>query len=93
MISLARSTGGAAGAAVFGALVFALIPNADRQSLLQQASRMDVTIVVEAFHRGFLFAAAVAGLAAFTASRIPHVDLHAPPSPARLDAPEPADRK
>src|SRR5205085_11742475 len=32
---LARSTGGAAGAALFGAIVFALIPGADRANLLQ----------------------------------------------------------
>jgi EmrB/QacA subfamily drug resistance transporter len=74
-LSLARSTGGAAGAALFGALVFAMIPNADRASLLQQASEMDIGIVVRAFHRGFLFAAAVAAIAAFVASRMPHINL------------------
>ncbi|MGZ5116466.1 MAG: MFS transporter [Burkholderiales bacterium] len=74
-LSLARSTGGAAGAALFGALVFAMIPNADRASLLQQASEMDMSIVVRAFHRGFLFAAAVAAIAAFVASRMPRINL------------------
>ncbi|HEV7801784.1 MAG TPA: MFS transporter [Burkholderiales bacterium] len=74
-ISLARSTGGAAGAALFGALVFAMIPDADRQSLLQHANALGSDIVVHAFHRAFLFAAAVAALAAFTASRIPRMRL------------------
>jgi EmrB/QacA subfamily drug resistance transporter len=75
MSSLARSTGGAAGAALFGALVFAMMPGVDRQSLLQRASGMDVTLVVNAFHRGFLFAAALAALAAFVATRIPRITL------------------
>jgi EmrB/QacA subfamily drug resistance transporter len=60
LLGLARSTGGAAGAAAFGAVVFALMPHMD---------------VVQAFHRAFLFAAAIAALAALTASRIPRVSL------------------
>jgi len=74
-LSLARSTGGAAGAALFGALVFAMIPDVDRQTLVQQASSLDIDLIIGAFHRAFLFAAAVAALAAFSASRIPHITL------------------
>jgi len=74
LIGLARATGGAAGAAVFGAIVFAMIPDVDRQALSQAA---DVAPIVAAFHRAFLFAGAVAALAAFTASRIPRVKLWA----------------
>ena len=73
--SLSRSTGGAAGAALFGALVFAMIPVADRQSLLSQASELEIAAVVQAFHRAFIFAAAVAALAALTASRMPRITL------------------
>ena len=76
---LARSTGGAAGAALFGAVVFALIPAVDRTALLQNA---DVDAIIHAFHRAFLVAAAAAALAAYVASRMPdtalwerHVDL------------------
>jgi EmrB/QacA subfamily drug resistance transporter len=58
LISLARATGGAAGAAMFGAVVFAQTGD-----------------VVRAFHIAFFCAAAVAALAAFTASRIPRVKL------------------
>ena len=75
----ARSTGGAAGAALFGAVVFALIPGVDRSALLQDA---DVDAIIHAFHRAFLVAAAAAALAAYVASRMPdtalwerHVDL------------------
>jgi len=60
LLGLARSTGGAAGAALFGAVVFALIP------------RMDV---VQAFHYAFLVAAGVAALGALVASRVPRVKL------------------
>jgi EmrB/QacA subfamily drug resistance transporter len=74
LVSLARATGGAAGAALFGAVVFAIIPDVDRQAL---ANTADVARVVHAFHWGFLCAAVVAGLAAFTASRIPRVKLWA----------------
>ena len=69
---LARSTGGAIGAALFGAVVFALIPGADRTALLQEA---DVTAIVQAFHSGFLLAALVAAAAAIVASRMPDAAL------------------
>src|SRR5438067_8520608 len=72
---LARSTGGAAGAALFGAVVFALIPGADRSVLLQAASEADVAAIVQAFHRAFLLAGCVAAVGAFVASRMPDVAL------------------
>ena len=77
LLGLARATGGAAGAAMFGAVVFAMLPDIDRQALakMSAASATEVAPIVHAFHRAFLFAAAVAALAAFTASRIPRVQL------------------
>src|SRR5207344_1135745 len=72
LIGLARATGGAAGAALFGAVVFAMIPQVDRHAL---AGASDVAPILQAFDRGFLCAAVVAALAAFTASRIPRVKL------------------
>ena len=60
LLGLARSTGGAAGAALFGAVVFALIPRVE---------------VVQAFHYAFLVAAGVAALGALVASRVPRVRL------------------
>ena len=68
---LARSTGGAIGAALFGAVVFALIPGADRSALLHGASEVDVQAILHAFHRAFLLAACVAAIAAYVASRMP----------------------
>jgi EmrB/QacA subfamily drug resistance transporter len=72
---LARSTGGAAGAALFGALVFALIPGADRNAIIAAANAGHVTDIVQAFHRGFVCVAIVAAIAAFVASRMPDVAL------------------
>jgi MFS family permease len=77
MTSLSRSTGGAAGAALFGAVVFALMPESGRENLLQTGVA-DAAAVTRAFHRAFLCAAALAALAAFTASRIPRVTLWDP---------------
>jgi EmrB/QacA subfamily drug resistance transporter len=75
MSSLARATGGATGAALFGALIFAMIPDTDRQTLLQHASEFGIARVVAAFHHGFLLVAGLAALASLTASRIPRVAL------------------
>jgi EmrB/QacA subfamily drug resistance transporter len=68
---LARSTGGAAGAALFGAVVFALIPGVDRSMLVQAAQQADVGPVVHAFQRAFLAASLVAAAGALVASRMP----------------------
>jgi len=75
MNSLARSTGGASGAALFGALIFAQFPGADGPSMLRHASTMDIDKVVHAFHNGFLAAAVVAALGAYAARRIPRLKL------------------
>ena len=77
MTSLARSTGGAAGAAIFGAIIFSMVPDADGRSLLQRASAPEVEQMIRIFHRGFLFMAAIAALGAYTAHRIPRVKLRA----------------
>ena len=74
MLSLSRSTGGAAGAALFGALIFALLPDVGPRPLFD-ASTAEVT---RAFHHGFLFVAAVAALAAYTAYQIPRTKLWDP---------------
>jgi EmrB/QacA subfamily drug resistance transporter len=77
-LSLARSTGGAAGTALMGAVVFALIPDVDRQSIVQQAQAGDAERIIEAFHHAFFFAASIAALGAFTAYRMPRMKLWGP---------------
>jgi MFS family permease len=61
---LARSTGGAAGAALFGAIVFAFV-----------SREADAGALVHSFHRAFVLAAIVAAMAAFVASRMPDTAL------------------
>src|SRR5262249_28251216 len=74
-VSLARSTGAAAGAALFGAIVFAIIPDADRYAIVEQAGALGRDRVLDAFHRAFLCAAGVAALAVYTATRMPRARL------------------
>jgi EmrB/QacA subfamily drug resistance transporter len=76
-ISLARSVGAATGAALFGALIYALMPDVDLRALVVSAddARELAQTLMRAFHRAFLGAAVVAALAAFSASRVPHVPL------------------
>jgi hypothetical protein len=63
------------GAALFGAIVFAMMPQARGQAGLGEH---DLPALIQAFHHAFLFAAALAALGALTASRIPRVRLWDP---------------
>ena len=76
-LSLARAIGAASGAALFGALIYSMMPDVDLRALLAAADASHALVVLRAFHRAFLFAAAVAALAAFVASRVPPVPLWA----------------
>ncbi|HZD20407.1 MAG TPA: MFS transporter [Burkholderiales bacterium] len=78
MISLFRSVGAASGAAVFGAVVYALMPNVDITALAQAATEAPASSVTHAFHIAFVVAACVAAAGSFVASRIPAVSLWAP---------------
>ncbi|HLS85691.1 MAG TPA: MFS transporter [Burkholderiales bacterium] len=75
LVALARSTGGAAGAALFGAVVFALMPGTLAEVRAGAMDPADEHVIVEAFHLAFLATAAVAALAALVASRIPPITL------------------
>lgn len=75
MLSLSRSTGGAAGAALFGAIVFAMIPEIDRQTIVQDAGELGVGRVLDAFHRAFFCAAGVSALGVVIAYRMPKIKL------------------
>ncbi len=73
-ISLARSTGGALGSALFGALVFALLGGIDYRAPagLGEAER---AAVIAAFRHAFPGAAVVAACGAWLASRVPDIEL------------------
>jgi len=70
-VSLARSTGAAAGAALFGAIVFAIVPDVDRYAIVEQAGALGRERILDAFHRAFFCAAGVAALAVYVATRMP----------------------
>ncbi|HTE16548.1 MAG TPA: MFS transporter [Burkholderiales bacterium] len=86
MNSLARSTGGATGAAVFGAIIFTMMPSVDARSLLAQVTAFDIDTIVRVFHRAFFVIAVTAGLAAYVASRIPRVALWQTQTPPPTEA-------
>ena len=85
IVALARSTGGAAGAALFGAVVFAASP--EFASHAAQADH-DPAALASAFHCAFLLTGGIAALAAIVASRIPHIELWPPKAPV---APPPSE--
>ena len=82
-VSLARSTGGAAGAALFGAIVFAIVPDADRYTIVEQAGSLGTDRILDAFHRAFFCAAGVAALAVYMATRMPRTRLWQSPNESR----------
>ena len=59
----------------------AMLPDIDRHTITQQIGTLDRDLVTRAFHRAFLFAAAVAALGAYTANRIPAITLWPPRKP------------
>ncbi len=75
MVSLFRSVGAAAGTAVFGALVYALLPDVELRTLVHEANEAQIESIMRAFHAAFLMSGALAAIAAFTASRVPKVRL------------------
>ncbi len=74
-VSLARSTGAAVGTAVFGALVFGLVSNADLQAALHASDPAATQQVIHAFHLAFLCAGGLTLLAAWTSTRVPRVTI------------------
>jgi len=91
MVSLFRSVGAASGAAVFGAVVYALMPSVDISKLAQAATDTPATAVTHAFHIAFAMAALVAASGAFIASRIPLVPLWKAQNTAAETLPTAAD--
>lgn len=74
-VSLARSTGASLGTAVFGALVFGLVSNADLQAALHASSPAATQQVIRAFHLAFFCAGGLTLLSAWTSTRVPRVTI------------------
>jgi MFS family permease len=78
LVSLARSTGGAMGAALFGAVVFSQLPATTGRGGLLALAASDPSGLIHAFHHAFLVTAGVALAAVAVASRIPRIILWQP---------------
>jgi EmrB/QacA subfamily drug resistance transporter len=75
VVSLSRSFGAACGTALFGALVFALMPQTEVSHLARVAGSPEAATLLPAFHQSFLVVALIALLTAAAASRIPRIEL------------------
>jgi MFS family permease len=75
MLSMFRSAGGAVGASLFGALVFALMPEENLRFSTHTLADAARPAVIRAFHIAFLAAAALAAVGVYVASRAPQTRL------------------
>jgi len=75
MASLSRSLGASMGTALFGALIYALIPNFNRNSSIEFLLNSPREHIISAFQIGFLVAAIIAFCCAINAARAPRVCL------------------
>ncbi|WP_354622759.1 MFS transporter [Psychromonas sp. MME2] len=75
MASLSRSLGASMGTALFGALIYALIPNFDRNANIKFLLASPQTHIIDAFQTAFLLAAVLAFCCAINAARAPRIQL------------------
>jgi EmrB/QacA subfamily drug resistance transporter len=75
MVTIFRFVGAAAGTAMTGALVYALLPGMDLRALVRAADTAQIDAIFGAFHIAFLFAAGLTALAAAVASGMPRVKI------------------
>jgi len=75
MASLSRSLGASMGTALFGALIYALIPNFSRNSSIEFLLNSPREHIINAFQIGFLVAAIIAFCCAINAARAPRISL------------------
>lgn len=73
MASLSRSLGASMGTALFGALIYALIPNFSRNSSIEFLLNSPREHIINAFQIGFLVAALIAFCCAINAARAPRI--------------------
>jgi EmrB/QacA subfamily drug resistance transporter len=75
MASLSRALGASMGTALFGALIYALIPNFNRNSGIEFLLNSPRENIINAFQIGFLVAAIIAFCCAINAARAPRISL------------------
>lgn len=75
LASLSRNLGAAMGTALFGALIYSLLPSFDHHTSIEVLRSGAKEPIIAAFQTSFYVAACVAGLAAINAARAPLVSL------------------
>ncbi|MBD0784859.1 MFS transporter [Vibrio sp. Y2-5] len=75
MGSLSRSVGASAGTAVFGTLIYSLIPNFSAEGSLSELLNTPQPVIFNAFQTGFLLAGSLALMCALNAARAPRIHL------------------
>lgn len=75
MGSLSRSVGASVGTAVFGTLIYSLIPNFSAEGSLSELLNTPQAVIFNAFKTGFLLASILALLCALNAARAPRIHL------------------
>lgn len=73
LMLLSRTSGGALGAAIAGAIIFGLLPDMSLAELLDESETVADEAVLRVFHLQFAFFAMAAALAAVNARRVPRV--------------------
>jgi len=75
LASLCRNLGAAIGTALFGALIYTLLPDFDHNTSIEVLRSGPQEPVIAAFQSAFYVAAIIAGLAALNAARAPLISL------------------
>ena len=75
LASLCRNLGAAIGTALFGALIYNLLPGFDHHTSIEALQSGPQQPVIDAFQTSFYVAAIIAGLAALNAARAPLISL------------------
>ncbi len=75
MGSLSRSLGASVGTAVFGSLIYSLLPNFSVEGSFSELLNTPKPIIINAFQTGFLLAGVLALICALNAARAPRIHL------------------
>ncbi len=75
MASLSRSVGASVGTAVFGTLIYSLIPNFSAEGSFSELLNTPKPVIINAFQTGFTLAGVLALICAINAARAPRIHL------------------
>ncbi len=75
MGSLSRSLGASVGTAVFGTLIYSLIPTFSAEGSLSELLKTPKSVIIDAFQTAFVVAGLLAMVCAVNAARAPRIHL------------------